>query len=55
MKTTELFYGDLLYSEMHGRFVRVVKVHDESSIEVADRNTMTPLPDYCHPALCRKV
>jgi hypothetical protein len=50
--TKTLCYGDLLWSEMHGKYVRFLR-YDGSYIVVCDRNTLVELPDHCHPALIR--
>jgi hypothetical protein len=39
--------GELLFSRLHGRFVRFVR-WDMSDAVVCDRNTMVELPDYVH-------
>ncbi|HEX5270531.1 MAG TPA: hypothetical protein VFW33_08605 [Gemmataceae bacterium] len=41
--------GDLLYSALHGRFVRFLRWADSYAAMVCDRDTMEELPDYVHP------
>ena len=51
MKKTvkELVYGDLLWSELDGQYVRYSKTEPDSMIEVMDRNTLKPMPHLLHP------
>lgn len=43
----ELVYGDLVFSTLHGRYVRFVR-REGVYVVVCDRNTLKELPDYCH-------
>jgi len=48
MKTQKtMVAGDLVYSEIHGKLVRIVR-QEGTWVVVADRNTLKELPDYVH-------
>ncbi len=47
-------YGDLVWDVLDSRYHRVFKVHADGYIELMDRNTLSPLPDYRHPSQVTK-
>lgn len=40
---------DLLYSTLHGQYVRFLRWDDSFAAVVCDRDTLKELADYCHP------
>lgn len=45
---------ELLFSSLHGRYVRFVRWADRAAAVVCDRDTLAELPDYVHPCQLRR-
>lgn len=46
--------GDLVYSTLHGRLVRVLRTEPDGMVVVGDRHTLRELPDYVNLTQLRR-